>query len=149
MFALLDHLGIETFKGVGVSAGGNVLLHMGTIQPERVSAMALVSATSYFPAQARPIMRQYPELLRPEDRELLRRRNPGGNAQIETILASTKAFAYSYDDMNFTPPYLATITARMTGWGARSMKRREISHIRRPTSCRSKRQEKIGLLRSK
>ena len=28
-------------------------------------------------------------------------------------------------------------------------RRREISHIRRPTSCRSKRQEKVGLLRSK
>jgi pimeloyl-ACP methyl ester carboxylesterase len=112
MFALLDHLGIKTFKGVGVSAGGNVLLHMATKQPERVSAMVVVSATSYFPAQARPIMRQYAELLRPEDRELLRRRNPGGDAQIEAILANTKAFADSYDDMNFTPPYLATIAAR-------------------------------------
>jgi pimeloyl-ACP methyl ester carboxylesterase len=112
MFALLDHLGIETFKGVGVSAGGNVLLHMATKQPERVSAMVLVSATSYFPAQARPIIRQYPEQLRPEDRELLRRRNPGGDAQIEAILKSTKAFVDSYDDMNFTPADLATITAR-------------------------------------
>jgi pimeloyl-ACP methyl ester carboxylesterase len=112
MFALLDHLGIETLKGVGVSAGGNVLLHMATKQPERVSAMVLVSATSYFPAQARPIMRQYAELLRLEDRELLRRRNPGGDTQIEAILASSKAFADSYDDMNFTPPYLAKITAR-------------------------------------
>jgi hypothetical protein len=27
-------------------------------------------------------------------------------------LASTKAFADSYDDMNFTPPYLGKITAR-------------------------------------
>jgi pimeloyl-ACP methyl ester carboxylesterase len=112
MFALLDHLGIKTFKAVGVSAGGNVLLHMATKQPERVSAMVVVSATSYFPAQARPIMRQYAELLRPEDRELLRQRNPGGDAQVEAILANTKAFADSYDDMNFTPPYLATIAAR-------------------------------------
>jgi pimeloyl-ACP methyl ester carboxylesterase len=93
LFALLDHLGIPTFKGVGVSAGGNVLLHMATKQPERVSAMVLVSATSYFPAQARPIMRQYAEQLRPEDREMLRRRHPGGDAQIEAILASTKAIA--------------------------------------------------------
>jgi pimeloyl-ACP methyl ester carboxylesterase len=112
MFALLDQLGIQTFNGVGVSAGGNVLLHMATKQPERVSAMVLVSATSYFPAQARPIMRQYPEQLRPEDREVLRRRHPGGDAQIEAILASTKAFADSHDDMNFTPAQLATIRAR-------------------------------------
>jgi pimeloyl-ACP methyl ester carboxylesterase len=57
MFALLDHLGIETFKGIGVSGGGNVLLHLATKQPERVKAMVLVSATSYFPAQAQPIRR--------------------------------------------------------------------------------------------
>ena len=112
MFALLDHLGIQTFKGVGVSGGGNVLLHMATKQPERASAMVLVSATSYFPAQARPIMRQYAEQLRPEDREILRRRHPGGDAQIEAILASTTAFANSYDDMNFTAADLAKITAR-------------------------------------
>src|SRR5208283_3844321 len=30
LFALLDHLGIESCKGVGVSCGGNVLLHMAT-----------------------------------------------------------------------------------------------------------------------
>jgi pimeloyl-ACP methyl ester carboxylesterase len=32
--------------------------------------------------------------------------------QIKALLASTKAFATSYDDMNFTPPYLSTIQAR-------------------------------------
>jgi pimeloyl-ACP methyl ester carboxylesterase len=37
---------------------------------------------------------------------------PIGDEQIEAILASTKAFADSYDDMNFTPPYLGKITAR-------------------------------------
>ena len=112
MFALLDHLGIETLKGMGVSGGGNVLLHMATKQPERVKAMVLVSATSYFPAQARPIMRAYPDSLPAEERENLRRRHPGGDGQIEALLASTKAFADSYDDMNFTPPYLGRITAR-------------------------------------
>jgi len=34
------------------------------------------------------------------------------NAQIHALLASTEAFAESYDDMNFTPPHLATIRAR-------------------------------------
>jgi hypothetical protein len=32
---------------------------MATKQPQRVQAMVLVSATPYFPAQARPIMRRY------------------------------------------------------------------------------------------
>jgi pimeloyl-ACP methyl ester carboxylesterase len=112
VFALLDHLKIGTFKGLGVSGGGNVLLHLATQQPERVEAMVLVSATSYFPAQARPIMRQYPNSLTEQDWEMMRRRHPGGDAQIKALLASTASFADSYDDMNFTPPYLSTIQAR-------------------------------------
>ncbi|HYM11119.1 MAG TPA: alpha/beta hydrolase, partial [Bryobacterales bacterium] len=112
MLSLLDYLEISECKGLGISGGGNVLLHMAARQPQRVKAMVLVSATPYFPAQARPIMRQYPESLTGEQREILRRRHPGGDAQINAILASTRAFADSYDDMNFTPPYLATIQAR-------------------------------------
>lgn len=112
MHALLDYLGIEPFKGIGVSAGGNVLLHLATKRPERVKAMVLVSATSYFPAQARPIMRAYPDNLPAAERENLRRLHPGGDTQIEALLASTRAFADSYDDMNFTAPYLGRITAR-------------------------------------
>jgi len=112
VLALLDHLGIEACKGVGISGGGNVLLHMATRQPERIRAMVLVSATPYFPAQARPIMRQYPDSLPESQWEILRRRHPRGDAQIQALLASTRSFADSYDDMNFTPPYLGTIQAR-------------------------------------
>jgi pimeloyl-ACP methyl ester carboxylesterase len=112
MFALLDHLGISAFRGLGVSGGGNILLHLATKQPDRVKAMVLVSATSYFPAQARTLMRQYPDSLPEQEWEVLRRRHPGGDAQIKALLANTQAFADSYDDMNFTPPYLATIQAR-------------------------------------
>ena len=112
IIALLDHLGIQTFKGLGVSGGGNVLLHLATQQPERVEAMVLVSATSYFPTQARAIMRKYTDGLTAQDWETLRTRHPGGDAQIKALLASTASFADSYDDMNFTPPYLSTIQAR-------------------------------------
>lgn len=112
IFALLDHLGIRACKGVGISAGGNVLLHMATKQPQRVTAMVLVSATPYFPAQARAIMAQYPDSLPEQQWEILRRRHPGGDEQIKTILGSTKSFATSYDDLNFTPPLLSTIKAR-------------------------------------
>lgn len=112
MIALLDHLGLGAVKGLGVSAGGNILLHMATKHPDRVEAMVLVSATPYFPAQARVIMRGYPDSLPEEQWEALRRRHPGGEAQIRAILESTRAFADSYDDMNFTPPYLAAIQAR-------------------------------------
>ena len=112
MLALLDHLGIKNCKGLGISGGGNILLHMATRQPERIKAMVLVSATPYFPAQARPIMRLYPDSLPEAQWEVLRRRHPGGDAQIRALLASTKAFADSHDDLNFTPPHLSTIQAR-------------------------------------
>ncbi len=112
MLALLDHLGIRTCKGVGISAGGNVFLHMATKQPERITAMILVSASPYFPAQARAIMSQYADNLPEEQWEILRRGHPGGDEQIKGILASTTSFATSYDDLNFTPPLLSTIQAR-------------------------------------
>jgi pimeloyl-ACP methyl ester carboxylesterase len=112
LFELLDHLEIRTCKGLGVSGGGNVLLHMATKQPNRVTAMVLVSATPYFPEQSRPLMRAYPDSLREADWELLRRRHPGGDEQIKALVASTAAFADSCDDLNFTPAHLATIQAR-------------------------------------
>ena len=112
IIALLDRLGIRACKGVGVSGGGNVLLHLATRRIERIKAMVLVSATPYFPPQARPIMSQYADSLPEEQREFLRRRHSGGDPQVRALLESTKSFATSYDDMNFTPPYLSTIQAR-------------------------------------
>jgi pimeloyl-ACP methyl ester carboxylesterase len=112
MLALLDHLKIASCRAVGISGGGNVLLHMATKQAGRIQAMVLVSATPYFPAQARSLMSDYPDTLSQQQWETLRRRHPGGDEQIKAILASTKSFATSYDDLNFTPPLLSSIEAR-------------------------------------
>lgn len=112
LLALFDHLGIPTFKAVGISAGGNTLLHLATKQPDRVKAMVMVSATPYFPKQARTIMRQYGTNLPKAEWQRLRRSHPGGGTQIKALLASTVSFADSYDDLNFTPPLLSTIQAR-------------------------------------
>jgi pimeloyl-ACP methyl ester carboxylesterase len=112
MLALLDHLGTRACKGLGISGGGNVLLHMAVREPERVNAMVMVSATPYFPAQAREIMRHYAANLPKEMWEHLRQIHPGGDAQVQALLDSTTAFAESYDDLNFTPEKLATIQAR-------------------------------------
>jgi pimeloyl-ACP methyl ester carboxylesterase len=112
VIALLDHLSIDSFRAVGISGGGNVLLHVATRQPRRVKAMILVSATPYFPPQARPIMRQYPSTVTSEHWEVLRRRHPQGDAQIQGLLASTVSFADSYDDLNFTAADLSKIEAR-------------------------------------
>ena len=113
VFALLDRLDIKKFKAVGMSGGAKTLLHMATQQPERVEAMVLVSAAPYFPEQARAIMRQMtPENRTEEEWQLMRQWHKHGDEQIRALWRQANAFKDSYDDMNFTPPYLSTITAR-------------------------------------
>jgi pimeloyl-ACP methyl ester carboxylesterase len=113
VFALLDFLGIERFKAVGWSGGGNTLLHMATQQPKRVMAMVLLSAVSYYSEQARAFMRDYSLDQLPEDEQKrLRQRHRRGDEQIRGLFRHGRAMADQYEDMSFTPPYLSTITAR-------------------------------------
>jgi len=113
VFAMLDHLGIERFKAIGVSLGAKTLLHVATQQPTRVAAMVLVSATPYFPNQARAIMQQVtPDNRTDAEWEQMRQWHKHGDEQIRALWKMANAFKDSYDDMNFTPPYLATIRAR-------------------------------------
>jgi pimeloyl-ACP methyl ester carboxylesterase len=110
--ALLDHLRIKKCKAIGISMGGNILLHMATLQPDRITAMVVVSATMYFPEQARAIMRQVPvDTQPPQAWETMRKRHKLGDEQIKAIWEWSRGMADSYDDMNFTPPALAKITA--------------------------------------
>jgi pimeloyl-ACP methyl ester carboxylesterase len=113
VFAMLDHLGIERFKAIGMSLGAKILLHMATQQPARVEAMVLVSATPYFPDQARVIMQQLSPYNRTDaEWEQMRQWHKHGDEQIRALWKMANAFKDSYDDMNFTPPYLSTIRAR-------------------------------------
>jgi pimeloyl-ACP methyl ester carboxylesterase len=113
IFALMDQLGIKTFKAIGVSSGGMTLLHMATQQPSRVEAMVLVDATTYFPEPAREIMRHDTvETISPQEWEFARKLHKYGDQQIRALRQEFHDFKDSYDDMNFTPPYLATITAQ-------------------------------------
>jgi pimeloyl-ACP methyl ester carboxylesterase len=113
VFALLDHLGIERFKAIGLSGGGNTLLHMAIQQPGRVESMVLVSATSYFPEQARKLMRQSTiESRTDEDWQFMRLSHKYGDEQILALWMHGQALKDSYDDMNFTAPYLSRISAR-------------------------------------
>lgn len=97
LLALLDHLEVERVCAIGMSMGGNTLLHLSTLAPERVERMILVSATSYYPEQARQIMRQAaPDAASEQGRAFAR-------YQLE--------FSDDYDDMRFTPPCLARIPA--------------------------------------
>jgi pimeloyl-ACP methyl ester carboxylesterase len=110
--ALMDHLGIERFRAIGLSMGGNILLHMATLQPDRIEAMVLVSATMYFPEQARAIMRQVPvENQPPAEWESMRKRHKLDDEQIVALWEWQRGMKDSYEDMNFTPPSLARIKA--------------------------------------
>lgn len=110
--ALLDHLGIARCRAIGVSMGGNSLLHMATLQPERIEAMVIVSATMYFPEQARRIMAAVPVENQPAaEWEAMRRRHQLGDEQIVALWEWARAMKDSYDDMNFTPASLSRITA--------------------------------------
>jgi pimeloyl-ACP methyl ester carboxylesterase len=111
--ALLDALGVTRCRAVGLSLGGNTLLHLATREPARVSAMAIVSSPLHYPASARAIMAASdPDGQSPDEWAAMRARHEGGDAQIRALFAHARAFATSHDDMAFTPPLLATITAR-------------------------------------
>jgi pimeloyl-ACP methyl ester carboxylesterase len=112
--ALLDHLGIQQCRAIGMSMGGNILLHMATLQPQRIEAMVIVSATMHFPAQAREIMRQVPtaENQSPKEWESMRQRHKLGDHQIISLWDWTRGLQHSHDDMNFTEQALSRISAR-------------------------------------
>lgn len=113
MLALLDHLGMARCKAIGVSMGGNILLHMATLQPERIEAMVVVSATMYFPEQARKVMAAVPA---PDDQpaaqwDLMRKRHHLGDDQIRALWDWSRSLKDSCDDMNFTAADLSAIRA--------------------------------------
>jgi pimeloyl-ACP methyl ester carboxylesterase len=96
VFALLDRLGIDRVKAIGISAGANTLLHMATQQPDRVEAFAHVSGTPRFPDQARAIMRSM----------------TGEGLANPELARYAREFADDRSDMNFDATSLAAITAR-------------------------------------
>jgi pimeloyl-ACP methyl ester carboxylesterase len=113
IFAVLDELKIERCSAIGLSGGALTLLHMATQQPARIEAMVLVSAAHYFPEQARVIMGQMTaESKTEEEWAVMRQRHVHGDDQIRALWTQGNALKDSVDDVNFTPPYLATITAR-------------------------------------
>jgi pimeloyl-ACP methyl ester carboxylesterase len=113
VLALLDCLGLERVKAIGMSAGAKTLLHVATREPQRVEAMVLVSAAPYYPAEARALMaRITAEGRSEEDWRFMRERHRHGDEQIRDLWRQGNAFKDSYDDMSFTPPHLSTIRAR-------------------------------------
>lgn len=113
VFLLLEKLGIDHFSAIGMSTGGMVLLHMATSQPGRIGSMVLISATSYFPDQARAIMRRVSFDTMPRQvHEMYRECAKRGDEQIHQLITQFNALHDNYDDMNFDAQGLSAITAR-------------------------------------
>ena len=113
MLAFVDELGIESLAAVGMSLGAKALLHVATKRPGLLDSMVLVSGAAWFPESARQLMASAaPETYGEAEREAMRKKHPGGDEQILALWEQMHAFKDSYDDLNFTPPLLASIRAR-------------------------------------
>ena len=110
MLGLLDSLGIERYRVVGMSGGGMTALHMAAAQPDRLERLVLISATTHFPEQARAIMRTMTEETRSEaEWDQMRAAHAHGDDQIRALWRTSRGFADSRDDMAFTAEALGAI----------------------------------------
>ena len=112
LFALLDHLRIDQCKAMGISSGGMSLLHLATQQPARLEHMVLIGTASHLPEQARVVYREQTPESDLWDWSFLRQVHQYGDEQIRAILEQFHGFKDNYDDINFTRPYLSTISAK-------------------------------------
>jgi pimeloyl-ACP methyl ester carboxylesterase len=94
---LLDLLGIDRCRAIGFSTGGMTLIHLATSRPERLERMVIIAATSYYPEQARAIMRDLdPARLRDEANDELREMHWWGEEQVQALRRQFHAFKDSY-----------------------------------------------------
>jgi len=111
--ALLDHLGLERVKAMGISAGGMNLLHLATRQPDRIETLVLIGASTHFPEQTIEIMRNAAwENLPPFLQDMYRTCASRGEAQARELARQFGALKDNEGDMAFTPDMLGTIRAR-------------------------------------
>ncbi len=112
VYALLDHLKIDSFRAMGISMGGVTLLHMATQQPNRIDSMVLIGAFSYISADSVKIARSIDLDNIPDDQmHRFREIHKHGDEQIIAMMEWQKIAADDYESTAFTPPYLATIKA--------------------------------------
>lgn len=110
MYKLMDFIGIDKFKAIGTSSGGMTLLHMATLDTTRIEKMVLIGATIYFPDESREIATKVTyETIDESWRQGLLYHQPGGEKQAREVLRMFREVNSTYDDMNFTSPYLSSI----------------------------------------
>ncbi|HRN62884.1 MAG TPA: alpha/beta hydrolase [Luteimonas sp.] len=112
LLGLLDHLGLERVKAMGISAGGMTLLHAAARQPGRIEAMAIIGAAHYFPEQAREIMRGTPGNLPLEVRGFFNACATRGEVQVDEILQWFHGLKDNDEDIRLSRQELALIEAR-------------------------------------
>ncbi len=113
VLAILDGLGVDKVRAVGVSLGAKTLLHVATRAPSRVEAMIVVSATPRFPEATRAIFRAAAGAEHsPEEWARMRTLHVHGDEQIERLWRLPLGFAEHPTDMSFTQERLSTIQAR-------------------------------------
>lgn len=110
VFGLLDQLGIDSIYSIGHSMGAMTLLHASTQQRDRIKAMVLVGGSPYLPESARAFYRtSQPDSIPEEDLKWMLNKHSGGKEQVMQLMRQFHAYKDSYDDVNFTKPYLASI----------------------------------------
>jgi len=112
VLALLDTLGLDRVRAMGISAGGMTLLHVATRQPARLRSLVLIGATTRFVDQTRDVIRGTTrESLPPPVLADFTRCASRGDAQVDELLAQFEALAGMHDDPNFGAADLARIAA--------------------------------------
>ncbi|MDQ7816911.1 MAG: alpha/beta hydrolase [Melioribacteraceae bacterium] len=113
IFALLDKLEITTFSAIGISSGALTLLQMATLNPSRIDKMIIIGASSYFPNSAREVLAKNTiDNMSDADWYRMRQFAKHGDEQIKWLQNQLVNFKDSYNDVNFTPPYLSLISAK-------------------------------------
>jgi len=111
--ALLNSLGLRRVRAVGASAGGMVLLHLATREPDRVSSMVLVGTANRLPDQARAILHGTTmDTLPSQVREMWRSCAVRGDEQMRRLVDRFRSFENNTDDINFNAAHLHAIRAR-------------------------------------
>ncbi|PCJ96902.1 MAG: alpha/beta hydrolase [Flavobacteriaceae bacterium] len=107
MCGLMDHLKIDRFKAIGYSSGAMTLIHMATMDTTRISSMIFIGGTPYFTVEANAgqVAASYEYW-----KGFMEPLQPRGEQQIRMLIKQFNDMATNVDDMNFTAPYLATIT---------------------------------------
>jgi pimeloyl-ACP methyl ester carboxylesterase len=119
MFGLLDALGIERVRSVGISGGAMLLLHMALQNSPRLDGAVILSgAHRMLDAQLSAQKRMLWENMGSGWQELMLKSHPGGLPQIEWILAQARGFGDRQGDYEASLEQLATIRARtLLIWG--------------------------------